>query len=324
MIGARTDMTRISNPVVTVVIPCYNAARWIGAAVESALRQSYLNVEVIVVDDGSTDDSAEIITSKYPSVSLICTPNRGPSAARNQGLRAAHGDWIQFLDADDVLHPDKLRLSLDVYMPASDVEFVWAPHASASESFCLDDISGCSRCDIRLSRNAFEATYAPSTAMFRTSFVKQVGEWDERLKRWVDLEYHARIAAQQPVYTRLSEPLYFYRQHSGNRISNANRNHTNVEDALTSLTLAEKALASSGIAKQEYTPYLWPFYLHLARSSAANGEKGDFLVLLSKAAELRGSRQFKIKCVMARAAVTAFGVDLTSAVIEGVLGSKYA
>src|SRR5215469_1771144 len=132
------------KPSVSIVIPCYNAARWVGAAVESALRQSYANVEVIVVDDGSTDGSAAIITNKYPSVSLICTPNRGPGAARNQGLRAAHGEWIQFLDADDVLHPEKLRLSLDVYMPASDVKFVWAPHASASESFCLDDISACS------------------------------------------------------------------------------------------------------------------------------------------------------------------------------------
>jgi len=63
--------------------------------------------------------------------------------------------------------------------------------------------------------------------------------------------------------------------------------------------------------------------LHLARSSAANGDKGDFLVLLSKAAELTGSRQFKLKCVMARAAATLLGVDLTSALIEGVLRLKY-
>jgi glycosyltransferase involved in cell wall biosynthesis len=310
-------------PLVSVVIPCYNAARWVDAAVESALRQTYSNVEVIVVDDGSTDDSAAIIANKYPNVTLICSPNRGPSAARNQGLGAAHGEWTQFLDADDLLHPDKLFLSLEVYAPRPDVQFAWAPHASASEAFCLADIATCSRSEIRLSRNALEATYAPSTAVFRTSFLKQVGEWDESLERWVDLEYHARIAAQQPVYARLSDPLYFYREHSGARISNANRSHANVSHALKSLILAEKALARSAITPREYRSYLWPFYVHLARSSAIRGDKKTFRQLLGKAAELRGSRRFTLKCAMATASANAFGVNLTSTLVEGFLSLKH-
>lgn len=101
------------GPLVSVIIPCFNAERYIGAAIQSALNQSWANIEIIVVDDGSTDSSAEIAKSNYsPRVRILTQSNRGASAARNEGLSLAQGEYIQFLDADDLIAPGKIEAQL--------------------------------------------------------------------------------------------------------------------------------------------------------------------------------------------------------------------
>ncbi|MBK9276185.1 MAG: glycosyltransferase family 2 protein [Flavobacteriales bacterium] len=97
---------------VTVVIPCYNVADLVGRALDSALMQDHADLEVILVDDGSTDGTAEVL-ERHPGVTggrarLVRQMNRGASAARNHGLRMATGTYVQFLDADDLLMPDKI------------------------------------------------------------------------------------------------------------------------------------------------------------------------------------------------------------------------
>lgn len=93
----------------TVVVPCYNAEAFVGEAVESALGQTYRNVEVIVIDDGSTDESLGVIKSFGARVRKVSTPNRGACVARNLGVELAEGEFVQFLDADDLLLPDKIE-----------------------------------------------------------------------------------------------------------------------------------------------------------------------------------------------------------------------
>jgi len=94
---------------VSIIIPCFNDAAWVGEAIQSCLNQTLPADEIIVVDDGSTDASVEVISGFGPAVKLIRSAHVGGCAARNLGLRAATSAWIQFLDADDLLHPDKLR-----------------------------------------------------------------------------------------------------------------------------------------------------------------------------------------------------------------------
>lgn len=96
----------------SVVIPVYNGAATIQRAIESCLRQSFAAAEIIVIDDGSEDDTEQLVLSfNHPSIQYIKNgSNRGPSHSRNAGMRRATGDWIVFLDADDVFHPDKLRV----------------------------------------------------------------------------------------------------------------------------------------------------------------------------------------------------------------------
>ncbi len=99
----------MSGPLVSVVIPCYNSQVSVADAIRSALAQSYSPVEVVVVDDGSTDDSLKVIKSFGDSVRFSSGPNQGAAVARNTGARIANGDLLQFLDADDVLYPNKLE-----------------------------------------------------------------------------------------------------------------------------------------------------------------------------------------------------------------------
>lgn len=99
---------------VSVVIPCYNGSKFLRETLESALAQTHPPLEVIVVDDGSTDDSAAIAESFDPPVRVIRQENQGESVARNRGMDEARGDWIAFLDADDLWKPEKLAKQLSV------------------------------------------------------------------------------------------------------------------------------------------------------------------------------------------------------------------
>ncbi len=107
-----------SGPSISVVIPCHNAAPFLRATIESILQQTRPATEVIVVDDGSTDDSARIAASFGPPVRVIRQENRGESAARNRGIEAATGDWVAFLDADDLWLPTKLERQAEVIRAA--------------------------------------------------------------------------------------------------------------------------------------------------------------------------------------------------------------
>ncbi len=101
--------------LVSIIIPVYNAEKHLAQAITSALAQTWLRIEVIVVNDGSSDGSLAVAKSfNRNELIIIDQPNSGASAARNAGLRKATGDWIQFLDADDFLHPDKIKTQLSL------------------------------------------------------------------------------------------------------------------------------------------------------------------------------------------------------------------
>lgn len=102
------------EPTVSVVIPCYNASPFLRETLDSVLAQTYPAAEVLVIDDGSTDDSAAIAESYGPPVRVIRQENQGESVARNRGIDEAAGDWVAFLDADDLWHREKLAQQIAV------------------------------------------------------------------------------------------------------------------------------------------------------------------------------------------------------------------
>src|SRR5437764_379604 len=99
--------------LVSIIIPCYNAERFLMETLESAFVQSYTHTEIIVIDDGSNDRTAELIRSCGKRVRSSFGPNRGASAARNRGMGLARGEFIQYLDADDLLVPDAIERRVD-------------------------------------------------------------------------------------------------------------------------------------------------------------------------------------------------------------------
>src|SRR4030067_1442187 len=103
----------MADPLIIIIIPVYNAEQYLPETLDSVFTQTYTNIEVITVDDGSTDKSAEII-KRYPAVKYIRQKNGGVSNARNSGIKASSGDYIAFLDQDDLWLPEKLKIQLEI------------------------------------------------------------------------------------------------------------------------------------------------------------------------------------------------------------------
>src|SRR4026207_773633 len=110
------------NPLVSVIVPVYNGRRYLRAALESVFAQTYRPIEVIVVDDGSVDDSGTIAQS-FPEVRYMHQTNQGVAAARNNGIDAAQGEFFALLDQDDLWATDKLKVQVDYFLNHPDVGY---------------------------------------------------------------------------------------------------------------------------------------------------------------------------------------------------------
>jgi glycosyltransferase involved in cell wall biosynthesis len=113
--------------LVSILIPCFNAERWIGQAIESALAQTYMSTEIIVVDDGSTDGSLEVLRRFGQHIRWETGPNRGANVTRNRLLSLSRGCWLQYLDADDYLLPDKIEPQMEFVAEYPDADVIYSP-----------------------------------------------------------------------------------------------------------------------------------------------------------------------------------------------------
>ena len=127
----------MNKSLVSVIVPTYNRAYCLTATLDSVLNQTHQHVEIVLIDDGSTDDTVELIAQKYgdePRVRYIYQPNAGVVAARNHGLRIAQGDFIALLDSDDLWHPWKLEAQLAVMQARPEVGMVWTDMEAVNEA----------------------------------------------------------------------------------------------------------------------------------------------------------------------------------------------
>lgn len=114
-----------NSDTVSIVIPAYNSAHFIRETLDACLAQTYPDTEIIVIDDGSTDDTVSIVQSYGEKVRLIQQSNSGPAIARNTGIESAEGDYIQFCDSDDILYPTKIQRSMDLLLKHPDAALVY-------------------------------------------------------------------------------------------------------------------------------------------------------------------------------------------------------
>jgi glycosyltransferase involved in cell wall biosynthesis len=190
----------MSQPLVSVVIPCYNAERWIGRTLESVQKQTWRNIQVVVVNDGSTDASESRIRElKYPDLVLINQPNRGSSAAINRGLQDAKGDFIQYLDADDLIHPEKIERQMRRLMTERDCVATseWARfYTDFDDARFLPDENWRDLDPVDWLVSAWRVgggMLFPAQWLIPKSIVEGVGAWREDLTLNNDGEYFTRV-----------------------------------------------------------------------------------------------------------------------------------
>lgn len=202
-----------ASPSVSVVIPTYNRARFIGAAVASIRAQTYPCHEIVIVDDGSSDDTAAVVAALGEGIRYIRQANAGPSAARNRGIQEACGDLVAFLDTDDRWLPEKLALQVRAMQRDPSIALVCADMA-------IEDGEGRRLVDSNFAKRGMLAMFerldsaaipdAPrlllqinfintSTVLARRDLLQSLGGFDRRLRYGEDLELWLRIAARHAI-----------------------------------------------------------------------------------------------------------------------------
>jgi GT2 family glycosyltransferase len=205
--------------LVSVIIPTRNRAHLLHRTLESVLKQSIENLEVIVVDDGSTDGSGALAAAMDPRVSVLRNPEpAGVSVARNRGIASASGEWIAFCDDDDLWAPNKLQEQLSAAAGA-DANWVYAGDVNVDDQ--LRVLSGGPPPDpaavMALLPRCNPLASGGSNVVVRSNILAEVGGFDPTLRRTEDWDLWIRIARMgPPAYVR--KPLVAYRFHSGNVI----------------------------------------------------------------------------------------------------------
>jgi glycosyltransferase involved in cell wall biosynthesis len=208
-------------PRVSVVVPTYNRANYIGQAIASALGQSYRDLEVIVVDDGSTDSTESVLKSfSDPRLVFIRQENAGRSRARNVAINAARGEYITFLDSDDYYLPSKVDLQVS-FLDANPI-FGMAYTSAA----CIDDDGRSLNYTYRASSSGWVypaiAFFIPHTitlptVMVRREVLSAIGPFDEAMERFEDTDMWRRISKRTPI-AGIDHVTCHIRTHAGNRL----------------------------------------------------------------------------------------------------------
>lgn len=205
-----------ANALVSVVLPCFNAARFLEDAVASVVAQSYQHFEILAVDDGSTDDSLSrlrLLADSDTRLRVFSQPNGGPAAARNHALRHARGSFLCLLDADDAFLPGKFASQLAALRLYPQAGLVYSDYFVADDSLiptgfvptCLPD-------DDTLAAFARRNCFAPSCPLIRRSLVECVGCFDESIRGAEDWDFWIRCALAAPL-VYLPGPVALYRTH---------------------------------------------------------------------------------------------------------------
>ncbi|VTR95705.1 Glycosyl transferase OS=Singulisphaera acidiphila (strain ATCC BAA-1392 / DSM 18658 / VKM B-2454 / MOB10) GN=Sinac_2482 PE=4 SV=1: Glycos_transf_2 [Gemmata massiliana] len=200
---------------VSVVIPTYNYSCFIREAVESALNQTCPPYEVIVIDDGSTDNTAEILKHYIDTgrIRYHYQMNSGLCAARNVGLSLATGSAFALLDSDDSWHPQKLECQI-AYLETNPACELVGTEAFSQERGMWATIGSLTVNALPLETHLLRTRFCPSSALFRRSLWEQVGGFDQAAGGTADRDYWIRCAAVS-VVARIELPLTFYRIHNG-------------------------------------------------------------------------------------------------------------
>jgi glycosyltransferase involved in cell wall biosynthesis len=240
------------KPLVSILIPAYNAHKWIAYTIQSALGQTWPRKEVIVIDDGSTDTTAAIVRQfASRGVKLLSTANQGLSAAQNEAFKLSQGDYIQWLDADDLLALDKVERQLNALRESDNKRILlsspWAPFFYRTQN-------------VRFVRNSLWQDLSPvewllrklrepihmqnATWLVSRELTEAAGPWDTRLQYDQDGEYFARVLLASEGTRFVPDTGIFYRVTTTNRISYIGKSNKKKDSLFLSMKLHIQYLSS--------------------------------------------------------------------------------
>ena len=211
-------MDNFDPALISVVMPCYNAAPYVEEAIECVLQQSYRNVELIIVDDGSSDASMQIVTRVAAGnpgrITVLHQTNSGPYTARNHGLSHARGNFVAFLDADDYWHPDALnQLHAAMTGTLADVAYCgWqnvGEAAANTHPYIPPDYVASDATALFLQ----SCPWPINGVLVRRQLIDALRGFSERLPTAMDYDMWLRMLALQPTVVRVPEVLAFYRRY---------------------------------------------------------------------------------------------------------------
>jgi glycosyltransferase involved in cell wall biosynthesis len=243
------------KPLVSILIPVYNAERWVAQAIESALGQTWPFTEIIVVDDGSTDNSLSIIRQyEKHGVKIVSQRNLGASSCRNRALEHAAGDFIQYLDADDALSLDKVERAVEILIEGgpdkvaiSDIVYFW----DGDDPYSGTSHGSWPRVDTDNPLEWYIDLLGPygSGGMVQTGqwlipkkVANDAGPWNDALSLDDDGEYFCRVVLRSKGLRQVPNGRYFYRKHHGGQSLGDGQSEKDHLSALNSLRLKKEHL----------------------------------------------------------------------------------
>lgn len=273
-------------PLISVIIPIFNQANFISECLDSVLDQTYKNVEVIVVDNGSEDDLHDKLLPYEGKIYFYKQILQGGNAARNLGLNQARGKYIQFLDADDYILPHKFSEDID-FLEANPADVLyrdWRHQYEGPDSFTtLGDIHAAGKHDDILYALLNGWWVAPCAVLVSKERATKISGWDETLYAAQDTDFMYRLALSGAIFKYLSGHTSVYRRH-GPTVSTSNRKRW-LDSHLRVLCKVEKDLKNRGSFTTKYKECMAKRYFGLAQNYFRTGYS-DYKSTLMKIREL--------------------------------------
>ena len=212
-------MTNKTTPLVSVIIPTYNRGSIVREAIDSVLNQEFDDFELILVDDGSTDDTAEIMGQYRERVTVLTQRNHGVSAARNRGIRAASGRYIAFLDSDDCWLPQKLSRQVGFFNANPDALICQTEETWIRNGRRVNPKRRHSKPSGMIFERSLElCLVSPSAVMIHHSLFNRVGMFDESLPACEDYDLWLRVSCRYPIFL-IETPLIIKRGGHADQLS---------------------------------------------------------------------------------------------------------
>lgn len=243
----------MTSSLVSILIPAYNAEKWLAYTLRSALAQTWANKEIIIVDDGSTDCTLEIAEEfaekfREHAITVLRTQNRGQSAAMNTAFAWSHGDFIQWLDADDLLAPNKIEKQMAAASgPGVMLSSQWAPFFYRTRGAKFVHNSLCENLTPVewMLRNLRDNVYmVPATWLVSRELTEAAGPWDETLKYNQDGEYFSRVLLNSEGTRFVPDTGAYYRASGTGSVSYIGRSRAKKTAMLRSMKLHIQYLRS--------------------------------------------------------------------------------